>query len=286
MSDSIAVVSADDEDLTYFAHRRTNDEESARLYRELAQSAPGGAHVVRDAGTPIGIAFAHAMEDEWFLSEIFVEPSFRGNGIGFALLRAAAAGAGDVLRAGLLSAADPPGIAFYVRRGVALQTPVISVRGEIPHRNEILRMAAGDYRFSTEPLDLTLHRAAVAQLDREVRGTARPLDHPLFLRSAYGVAFRRDAEIAGYAYVWQSGRVGPLVTASAAYAVQFFAFALAAVQERFGASWCTALIAGENVRVARAAASAGLTIDRVLLFAADPAPRDLSRYIGFHDLLF
>ena len=98
--------------------------------------------------------------------------------------------------------------------------------------------------------------------------------------------FRRDEELAGYAYVWESGRIGPIACASAAYAVQFLAFALAALAERYGATWCTMLIPGENVRIARAAAIAGLRIERVLLFAADPAPRDLSRYVGFHEMLF
>ena len=286
MAEQALIVPATAEDVTYFARRRWHDEHSRKLYIDLAHVAPNGAFVAKDEGTPIGIAVPHALEDEWFLSEIFVEPSFQMHGIGWQLLTESAKDAGDATRSGLLEPNELGGIAFFLRRGVGLQTPVAEVAGPIPHENELARMAAGEYRFRTEPLDPVGHRGALGQLDREVRGTARPLDHLYFSEHGRGFIFARDEEITGYAYVWPSGRIGPMVVSSPAYSVQFLAFTLATLRQTYGATWCTMLVPGTNVRVMRAAMKAGLTIEAVRLFASDGAMLDLSRYIAFHQLLF
>jgi GNAT superfamily N-acetyltransferase len=286
VAETALIVSATADDIAYFARRRWPDEHSRKLYADLAHVAPNGAFVAKDAGTPVGVAIPHALEDEWFLSEIYVEPSFQTQGIGAQLLSEAANDAGDVTRSGLLEPAEVGGIAFFLRRGVAIQTPVMEIAGPIPHENELARMAAGEYRFITEPLDPVAHRAAVSQIDREVRGTARPLDHLYFSEQGRGFIFRRDEELAGYAYVWPSGRIGPIAAASQTYLVQFLSFALAAVRQTFGASWCTMLVPGTNIRISRAAMRAGLSIQSVRLFASDTGMLDLSRYVGFHQLLF
>ncbi len=280
------IVSATDDDVAHFARRRWHDEHSRRLYLDLAQTAPSGAFVAKDGGAPVGIAVPHALEDEWYLSEIYVEPSYQKAGIGWQLLTEASREAGDATRSGLLEPDELGGIAFFLRRGVSLQVPVVEISGNIPHQNELARMAAGEYRFVTEPLDPVGHRAALAQLDREVRGSARRLDHSYFSENGRGFIFVRGDEIAGYAYTWASGRIGPLVSASQTYTVQFLGFALAALTQTFGASWCTMLVPGTNIRATRAAMRAGLNIGAVRLFASDGGLHDLSRYIGFHQLLF
>ncbi len=286
MAEAPLIVQATADDVAYFARRRWRDEHGRELYVDLAHVAPNGVFVAKDEGTPIGIAIPHALEDEWFLSEIYVEPSFQKRGVGWQLLTEAAKEAGDVTRSGLLEVDELGGIAFFLRRGVSLQTPIAEVSGAIPHENELGRMAAGEYRFITEPLEPVGHRAALSQLDREVRGTARPLDHLYFSEHGRGFIFRRDEELAGYAYVWASGRIGPLVAASQTYLVQFLAFSLATLRQTYGASWCTALVPGTNIRIMRAAMRAGLNIDGIRLFASDGGTLDLSRYVGFHSLLF
>jgi len=286
MAAQALIAAASAEDVAYFAGRRCRDEHGRKLYLDLAHVAPHGAFVAKDEGTPVGIVVPHALDDEWYLSEIFVEPSFQNQGIGSRLIAEAANDAGEVTRSGLLQPTDMGGIAFFLRRGVALHKPVAEIAGTIPHENELARMASGHYRFRTEPLDPAAHRGALAQFDREVRGTARPLDHLYFCEHGSGFIFARDEEVAGYAYVWPSGRVGPMVAASSAYAVQFLGFALAALRQTFGASWCTMLVPGSNVRVVRAAMRAGLRIETVKLFASDGGMLDLSRYVAFHQLLF
>lgn len=285
MSDAL-IAAATADDVEHFAKKRFPDEQSRKIYADLAALAPNGPFVAKDAGVPVGIAIAHALEDEWFLSELYVEPSLQTQGIGSDLLAEAARDAGDVTRSGLIRAEEFGSLAFYLRRGIGLQVPVLRLAGAMPHDNELARMAAGEYRFTTEPLDPVSHRTVLTQLDREVRGTARPSDHLYFSEHGRGFVFRREEEIAGYAYVWPNGSIGPLVAASHNYAVQLFAFALAALRGGFGASWCTALVPGSNLRIIRASMRAGLRIEGVRLFASDGGLSDLSLYVGFHALLF
>jgi GNAT superfamily N-acetyltransferase len=277
---------AAESDVREMAARRCADESSRRLYLRLAAAAPRGAWVARDEGTPVAIGFAHALEDEWFLSELFVEPSFRRQGIASALLREVTRDAGDVWRSGVLDATNTDAMAFFLKRGVGLQVPLLRIAGEIPKEDELMPMAAGDYRFATLPIDPRGHVTILAALDREARGTGRPHDHVAFAQDATGSLLLLNDECVGYVYVWPDGRIGPMVAASAAYLTQFFGFALVSLRRTYGASWCMALVPGSNVRVMRAATRIGLQLDQLRIFATDSPQIDLSRYIGYHAMAF
>jgi GNAT superfamily N-acetyltransferase len=278
------IVTAKESDVRAMAMRRWPDDAAQRLYMTLAENAPRGAWVARDDATPIGIAFAHALDTEWFVSELFVEPSYRGARLGWRLMRSATDDSGDVSLGGVIDASEVGSLTFFLRRGMGLHVPLMNVAGAIPKEEDLLPMAAGDYRFETLVVDPARHSAVLDALDREVRGSARPADHEMFARSAAGTMFLINDECVGYVYVWPDGRIGPMVSASAVYLEQFFAFALVALRRAYGASWCKALIPGSNVRALRPAMRIGLDIESVHTFASDLPNLDLSRYIGFHPL--
>lgn len=286
MSEEQSIGPATAEEVAYFARRRTQNEHDERLYVDLAHVAPDGAFVARDEGTAIGIAIPHALEEEWFLSELFVEPSFRGRGIGLELLKAATAEAGAIARSGIMDPVQLEGLAFYARVGVPMQAPLLEISGEIPRASELERMAAGEHHFGALPIDPMAHVNALNQLDREVRGTARPDDHLYFADKAKGFVFTREAELAGYAYVWPGGRIGPMAAVSQNYSVQMLAYALAALRANYNAEWCTMLVPGVNTKILRAAMRARLKFDGVKLFASDNNISDLTRYIGGASLMF
>lgn len=278
------IARASEGEVREFAARRWADTTGRRMYEALAMTAPSGVWAARDAGTVVALAFAHALEDELYVSDLFVEPSFRKTGIGAQLMAEIVRDSGDASVAALVGANDVDAVAFLARRGFALQAPVFQVSGAIPREDDLLRMAAGDYRFMTARVDPYRHRSALDALDRDVRGSARPADHDGFAELATGTLFSLDDECVGYAYAWPDGRIGPLASASNAYMRQLFAFALATLVRTYGASWCTALVPGNNTRVLRAALRAGLTLERIFLFASDGNAFDFTRYVGFHQL--
>jgi hypothetical protein len=46
------------------------------------------------------------------------------------------------------------------------------------------------------------------------------------------------------------------------------------------------MVPGTNIRIMRAAMRAGLELENVRMFASEGGLLDLSRYVGFHPLLF
>jgi GNAT superfamily N-acetyltransferase len=264
--------------------RRRLDDTATGLSLEAAQRQT--VWVARDDATIVGIVVAHDTSDERYIGDWYVEPSFRGGGVGNALLRAAINGRDDLAFAALADSADPSAVALLSRSGIASREPVLRVAGEIPKEEVLAKMAAGDYRFNVEPIDLATHGYALDELDRSARGTTRADDHAAFAIAATGNVFYLGGECVGYAYVWPDGRVGPVACASEAYLVQIFAYAVVMLQRAYRASWCTALIPGSDRRIARAALRAGLRITGILLFNSEAELAKFSNYIGYHELLF
>ncbi|MGB8967132.1 MAG: GNAT family N-acetyltransferase [Candidatus Cybelea sp.] len=264
--------------------RRQFDDAGVRLSLELAQR--GTVWVARDQGETIGIVVAHDSEEERYVGDLFVEPSYRGQGFGAGLLEAALSDAGDLAQTMLFDPSDAAAFALALRQRMAQRESLVRFAGAIPREEELAKMAAGEYRFQVDVVDPLAHSFALNGLDRQSRGAVRPSDHTEFARSATGHCFFLSGELVGYAYVWPDGRLGPLACASEAYLVQIFAYALVTLQRGYGASWCSALIPGSNRRIARAALRAGLRIQKSSLLASDALDISLSTYIGYHELLF
>jgi GNAT superfamily N-acetyltransferase len=282
--DEVGVVRASVDDVRTIARRRRFDDAAFRLALELGDR--GTVWAARDQGEVVGIAHAVVSEDERYVGDLFVEPSYRGHGIGRRLLDAAFDDADGAAHAMLVDPANPANTALALRYRCIPRDMLLSIAGAIPREEELAKMAAGDYRFGVEPLDLAAHDAALDAVDREVRGTVRSGDHRFFSRHADGHVFSLNGEIVAYAYLSPDGRIGPLACSSAAYLVQIFAYTLRALQQRHQASWCTLLLPSSNVRIGRAALRAGLRIQETYAFARDSYDGNISTYIGYHKLLY
>ncbi len=280
----LAIGPAGAQDVRAIQRRRNCDDTAVRL--ALASAERGTVWVARDAGERVGIAVAHDSEAERYVGDLFVEPSYRGTGVGGELLVAAFGDAGDRTRAMLVDPGDAGGVALALRQRMMLREPIVRLAGAIPREEELAKMAAGDYRFEVDTIDPVSHGFGLRGLDAQTRGTPRDADHQQFAGSATGHAFFLRGEFIAYGYVWPDGRIGPLACASQAYLVQIFAYALLSLTRTYGASWCTALVPGSNLRIARAALRAGLRIEAVSLLAGDVFQGDLSTYVGYHSLLF
>ncbi|MBV9700849.1 MAG: GNAT family N-acetyltransferase [Candidatus Eremiobacteraeota bacterium] len=282
--DDVAIAPATEDDIRAIARRRKFEETAFRVALELTER--GTVWAARDAAEIVGIAIAHDSEEERYVGDLFVEPSYRGQGIGRRLLDGAFAGAGEVARSMLLDESDRGAYALAARFGLTASGVVAHLAGAVPREDDLARMAAGDYRFEVAALDLAAHEFALNALDREARGTMRMRDHHYFSREAFGQIFARNGEPIAYAYVWPDGRVGPLACVSPAYLVQVFGYVLVTLRRQYGASWCSVLVPSANLRLTRAALRASLRIQQSFVFAADSPGGAVANYLGFQKLLF
>jgi GNAT superfamily N-acetyltransferase len=280
----VTIALARDDDVRLVGRLRQIDETGLRLALELSEQE--SAWVARDGPKAIGWALARISDDERFVGDVFVSASYRGQRIGSRLLDAALAESGDAARRVSIDGGDAVGLALALSRGLNPFATVVRIAGAIPRENALLSMAAGDYRFEVDSVDPVRHAYALDALDRETRATTRSSDHQRFAREGAGLAFYKDGEFVGYAYLWPDGRIGPAAASAPTYLSQMFAYALVMMQRTFGASWCSALVPGENVRVARSALRAGLRIDQTFAIAGDAGMGDLTRYVAFHPLSF
>jgi|HubBroStandDraft_6_1064221.scaffolds.fasta_scaffold339015_1 GNAT superfamily N-acetyltransferase len=264
--------------------RRRNCDDAA-VEVSLASAERGTVWIARDVGEAVGIVVSHDSETERYVGDLFVEPSYRGTGVGGELLSAAFLDAGDRTRAMMVDPSDRASVALALRQRMMLREPIARLAGAIPREEELAKMAAGNYRFEVGAVDSVAHGFGLRGLDAQTRGTTRDADHEQFARSATGHAFFLRGEFVAYVYVWPDGRIGPLGCASQAYLVQIFAYALLSLTRTYGASWCSAFVPGSNLRIARAALRAGLRIEAVSLLCADAFQGDLSTYVGFQALL-
>jgi GNAT superfamily N-acetyltransferase len=279
----VEIVPASADDVRAVGRRRNLDDLSVRLSLESAER--GRAWAARDQSEVIGIAVARDSEEERYAGDLFVEPSYRGQGVATALLGAVFE-TSELSRAALMGPDDPAALALALRFQMAPSAPVMRFAGAIPREEELAKMAAGDYRFAVDAIDAAAHLFALDELDHHARGTTRPADHAALSAGSSSHVFFLSGECVGYAYVWPDGRVGPLACASEAYLVQIFAYALVTLTRSYSASWCTLLAPASNRRIARAALRAGLRIEETLLFASDSFAADMSTYVGYHRLLF
>jgi hypothetical protein len=279
----IAASPASTDDVRTIQRRRNLDDLSMRLSLQSAER--GTSWVAREGGEVIGVAIAHDSDDERYIGDLFLEPSYRGQDLAGRLLNAAFSGPDDRTRTMLLDPSDPASLALAFRQRATPRDPVIRFAGAIPREEELAKMAAGEYRFQVDAIDPDTHGFALSELDRQTRGTSRRADHAQFAQLATGYAFFLSGECVGYAYVWPDGRIGPLACASEAYLVQIFAYALVTLTRTYSASWCTALIPGPNRRIARAALRAGLRIEKTFAFASDAGVHNFATYVGYDRLL-
>jgi GNAT superfamily N-acetyltransferase len=272
------------DDVRAIARRRAVDELSLRLALESAER--GRSWIARDQGEVVAIAVTHDSDDERYIGDLFVEPSFRGQGLARQLLEKAFDNTENLAHAASIEPSDLGALSLASRFRMGLREPVLRFSGAIPKEEELAKMAAGDYRFNVERLDAAVHGFALNELDRHARGTSRPADHASFALSAGGHAFLLGGECVAYAYVWGDGRIGPLACASEAYLVQVLAYSLVTLSRTHGASWCTLLVPGSNRRIARAALRAGLRVNKTFIFASDAPPATFETYVGYHELRF
>ena len=157
----------------------------------------GAVFVAEDPG-PVGFASAIVRDDVWFLSQLWVAMERHGSGIGSALLDEALAWGHGSSIFSVVASPFPGAQTLYMRRSMFPVWHAMEFEGK-PGTVEAVQTAElgpGDAPW-------------VDELDRVVRGVARPEDHSFLREHARGIALRRGEDPLGYLYAWPDGKLGP-----------------------------------------------------------------------------
>jgi GNAT superfamily N-acetyltransferase len=166
------------------------------LYHHLLRT--GAMFVALDPG-PAGFSAAVVRDGVWFLSLLWVLPEHHGSGIGSALLQETLAwGRGSAVFS-VVASPYPVAQLIYMRSSMYPLYAQVDMAGSLQ---------PSEPAEGIGPLE-TSDGAWVDELDREVRGIARPEDHEFWRSEARGVALRRDGSPLGYVYGWPDGKIGP-----------------------------------------------------------------------------
>lgn len=246
------------------------------------QQEPEGCWIAEDAASVVGFAISWMRGDLWFLSQLFIAPSVQGHGVGQALIERTLTHGGNAAdnRALITFAYNPVSISLYVRHAMYPREPLYVLDG-----------AAGAFQAGSsaadgleyEPVRANATNAQVlSRLDHAVLGIERTRHHEFFLSQPDSTCYLfEDAGVPnGYAYVWSSGRVGPLaaVSSESFAGVMRAALVLAARSATQGVSL---LLAGSNEPALAWALGQGMRITRPLLLMATKPFGRLDAY-GFH----
>ncbi|HJV03813.1 MAG TPA: GNAT family N-acetyltransferase, partial [Actinomycetota bacterium] len=160
-----------------------------------------GLVVVADDPEPVGFAAAIVREGVWFLSQLWVLPEHHGSGVGAALLDEALVFGRGASAFSTMSSPHPAAQLLYLRASMFpmwVSMEMAGGDGAAGERPDGVRDLVGD------------DQGWVDDLDREVRGAARPEDHAYWrTEEVTALALERPDGPAGYAYVWPDGKVGP-----------------------------------------------------------------------------
>lgn len=226
-------------------------------------------------GQIVAIAHAIVRDHQWFLSGFWARPGLQRKGIGGPLLRRVRAE--GVRRGATLSftwsSIDPTAMASYMRLGMLPGYPILTFAG-----TPAAPPAGGAHEEG--PLDL----ATAADIDAEIRGVRREVDHAFWLAGpGAGRAVLRGGRPVGY-YHANHGVVGPAAWLDPADGPAVLGCALA--EARRQAPEVRVAIPGKNHLAIQAALSAGLKLLQFshLLCTAEPGKMD--RYIPSGPSLF
>lgn len=173
-----------------------NTDAALSVYRHL--HATGAVFVAEDS-EPIGFSAAVVRDGVWFLSQLWVTPGRQSSGIGSALIDETLTWGRGASAFSVVSSPHPAAQTLYLRRSMFPLWMQVDLAGDAGELGDVGDLPDGFTPLSDED------QTWLDEMDLDVRGMARPVDHEFWRRAATGIALRRSGAAAGYAYVWPAG---------------------------------------------------------------------------------
>ena len=188
------------------------------LYEFALRKDPRAFWVAEDHSRVVGYTFSFLRGSLWFLADLFILPSYQGRGVGRNLIRRTLAswkGRRIGNRALITHAYNPSSVSLYMRFGMYPRE--VLYFASAPKSTLLRKVTPHIPRAEVEEAtNLEDARNLLEQIDRKVLGFSLGWHHDFYFeQKAHCFIFKKYRRPVGYAYVRNSGRVGPVaVTAS------------------------------------------------------------------------
>jgi GNAT superfamily N-acetyltransferase len=238
-----------------------------------------GFWVAEVEGKVAGITLSWVRGPLWYLAHLFVSPAYQGLDIGRNLMEKAMKHHRDTPitnRALVTFAYNRVSISLYARNGMYPREPLYYMECPSAQVKEETNTKLRHERIT----DFQKARSIITSIDKVTTGYPREKNHEFMfsLPTVQFHLFSQNQEPAGYAYVWQNGRIGPLATTSekAFQDALVSAFNIAKIN---GALTVGMLATGSNDKLMEVALEQKMRIlDNWLLMSAKPFP-NFSNYV-------
>jgi ribosomal protein S18 acetylase RimI-like enzyme len=241
---------------------------------------PDGLWVADADGEIVGFALSWVCGELWFLAELFVAPGQQGRGVGNELLARAfdhARKAGATNKCLMTFTFNVVSQGLYIRHGLLPRLPIYFFSGAY-------RAAAGASQQGSElecvPIEpSSAHLDMLAKFDLSALGVSREKHHRYLLGDATmkGVFLQEGGACVGYAYVSETGHVGPLAVADKRHMGDAFRTALR-LAARGGAGAVSAFLPGASEAPGIALAH-GMRITFPMVLVSTDEFGDWARYL-------
>lgn len=238
-----------------------------------------GVWVAEDGGEMVGYALSWVCGPIWFLAELFVDPGQQGRGVGNELLERTlqhATAAGATEKSLITFAFNVVSQALYVRHGLRPRVPLHLCSAD---REFVAARVQGPMLQTTPIRPMPADLETLAGLDVSALGFSREKHHQ-YLQGApgiRGVLLHDDRDCVGYAYVSETGHIGPLAVSRASLAADAFRTALA-IAAGGTARQVSAMVPGPSDALA-VAAGYGMRFTLPMVLMSEGEFGDWARYL-------
>lgn len=238
-----------------------------------------GFWVAEVDGKIAGITLSWVRGPLWYLAHLFVSPAYQGLDIGRNLMEKAMKHRGNTPitnRALVTFAYNRVSISLYARNGMYPREPLYYM--ECPSAQV---KKETDAKLTHERItDFQKAKTLIARIDKVTTGYPREKNHEFMfgLPTVQFHLFSEGKDPVGYAYVWQTGRIGPLATLSQS-TFQDAVVSAFNIAKTNGAATVGMLATGSNDKLMEVALEQKMRIlDNWLLMSARPFP-NFSSYV-------
>jgi GNAT superfamily N-acetyltransferase len=230
----------------------------------------------------VGFTLSWVEGSLWFLAQLFVSPNYQGHGIGRKLMERTMQyrrGSEITNRALVTFAYNPFSITLYSRFGIYPREPLYYM--DVP-REKVNRLKTPSELKNEPILDFQSARKILTRIDNQCVGYPREKNHEyLFNQPTVKCYFFTDhSEPVGYAFISQTGRIGPIASVSEAHFTEIVNTTISHAAQS-NAPTVGMAVTGSNERLVKLAFAADMKIrDNFLLMSARPFS-NLSNYVLF-----